>query len=143
MEENCPPVPGVKAFIDSVRSLGERAHVVYITNRNINLEEATYNNLREVGLWEEGDVLMCQKGRPDTKEIRRNEVTTGTGRCEGMGERLIIARIGDQVGDMEVYPENLPVEKYKEFFAKSGKWGTEYFMLPNPMYGYWTRGYTR
>lgn len=151
--EECPPVPGVKAFIDSVRSLGDNAHIAFITNRNFPLTDATRSNLTAVGLWEDGDVLLCQKGRPDTKGIRRDEVRNGTGRCEGMGPRKIIALIGDQIGDMDSYPEEKPSEEptlqgtreehLKEYYLNSDKWGTAYFMLPNPMYGYWTSGYQR
>lgn len=142
-EEACPPIPGVKAFLDSVRSLGKFAHVVYITNRNAPLEEATRNNLQKVGLWQEGDVLLCQQSREDTKEIRRNEVTRGTGRCEGLGKRTLLALIGDQLGDMEAYPAGVQTGEYKNYYRDSDKWGIQYFMLPNPMYGYWVRGYSR
>lgn len=142
-EEACPPIPGVKAFLDSVRSLGKFAHVVYITNRNAPLEEATRNNLQKAGLWQDGDVLLCQQSKEDTKEIRRNEVISGTGRCEGMGNRTLLALIGDQLGDMEAYPADVPTGEYKGYYRDSDKWGTQYFMLPNPMYGYWARGYAR
>jgi 5'-nucleotidase (lipoprotein e(P4) family) len=141
--EECPPVAGVKAFIDSVRSLGRFAHVVYITNRNAPLEEATRNNLQKAGLWQENDVLLCQQSRQDSKETRRREVIQGTGRCEGMGERMIMALVGDQLGDMEVYPTNVPADEYKNHYQISSQWGTKYFILPNPMYGYWVNNYSR
>lgn len=143
LREECPPIPGVKAFLDSVRSLGKYAHVVYITNRNAPLEEATRNNLQKAGLWQEGDVLLCQQSHDDTKEIRRQEVIRGTGRCAGMGERLIIALIGDQLGDVEEYPHNISPDKYKNYYLNSAKWGASYFILPNPLYGYWIRDYAR
>lgn len=142
-EEACPVIPGVKAFLDSVRSLGKFAHVVYITNRNGPLEEATRNNLQKTGLWQEGDVLLCQQSRQDTKEIRRNEVIQGTGRCEGLGKRTLLALIGDQLGDMEAYPSDILPGEYKSYYRDSDKWGSKYFMLPNPMYGYWVGGYSR
>ncbi len=144
LEENCPPVPGVKAFIDSVRSLGEHAHVAYITNRKVKNEAATRNNLRKAGLWRDGDILLCQNNtteRRDTKSIRRKELQTGAGRCDGLGEKRIIALVGDQLGDMTAYPPNISPEKYREYFQKLPEWGVKYFMLPNPMYGSWMRRY--
>ena len=144
LEENCPPVPGVKAFIDSVRSLGKYAHVAYITNRKAKNEAATRNNLKKVDLWQDGDILLCQNNtteRRDTKTIRREEVQTGTGRCDGLGEKQIIALIGDQLGDFTSYPTDVPIEKYREYFQKLPEWGVKYFMLPNPMYGAWLRNY--
>ncbi|NIT60622.1 MAG: hypothetical protein GWN00_31795 [Aliifodinibius sp.] len=139
--EECPPIPGVKSFIDSVRTLGGQAHVVYITNRDTALEEATRNNLKKADLWREGDVLLCRRDKQDTKEVRRQEVITGTGRLEGQGKRTIIALIGDQVNDMDSYPADATIEELRSRYAKSTKWGIEYFMLPNPMYGYWVNNY--
>lgn len=150
LAQQCPPVPGVKAFIDSVRTLGLRAHVAYITNRNAPLAEATRANLKAAGLWQEGDVLLCQQSREDTKEIRRSELRSGTGRCAGLGEKQIIALIGDQIGDMEAYPDRDESsghpswnDQLRSHYLELDKWGTHYFILPNPMYGYWERGYQR
>lgn len=140
-QEECPPVPGVKTFLDSVHTLGEHAHVVFITNRKIHLEEATLNNLRKVGLWREGDVLLCRRDKSDTKILRRKEVREGTGRCEGMGKRKILALIGDQLADVMEYPTPGTVLENKTQILKSPDWGTRYFLLPNPMYGYWQLGY--
>ena len=131
------------------RPHGEHAHVAYITNRNAPLTDATRENLTSVGLWEDGDILLCQIDRADTKQIRREEVMNGTGRCDGLGQKQIVALIGDQISDMEVYPEALQASElplsaqFKGNYLESDKWGSRYFMLPNPMYGYWTRGYER
>lgn len=142
-EEKCPAVSGANIFIDSVRTLGEFAHVVYITNRNAPLEESTRNNLIKTGLWQQGDVLLCQQSHADTKEVRRQEVLTGAGRCEGMGPRKIIALIGDQLGDVAAYPRGVAADDYRHYYRKSPQWGVQYFILPNPMYGYWFSNYKR
>ncbi len=142
-EQRCPAVPGARAFLDSVRSLGKFAHIVFITNRNQHLAEATEANLRALGLMQDGDVLLCQRGKQDSKEKRRREVITGTGRCEGLGPRVIVALIGDQLADVTTYPEHIPPEQYRSHFLNAPEWGTKYFLLPNPQYGYWMRGYAR
>jgi 5'-nucleotidase (lipoprotein e(P4) family) len=139
----CPPVPGVNTFVDGVRALGEHAHIAYITNRDASLADATLENLRAVGLWEEGDVLLCRENREDTKEMRRNEVKQGIGRCSGRGEREIVAMIGDQLLDFEPYPTDLSGGTLKSHYLEPGSWKEGNFILPNPMYGEWMGGYRR
>jgi 5'-nucleotidase (lipoprotein e(P4) family) len=142
-QASCPPVPGASAFIDSVRTLGERAHIVYITNRKIRFEEATMLNLQKTGIWRDDDVLLCQIDKADTKEWRRQQVINGSGRCEGKGSRTIVALIGDQLGDVIDY-ESLGATTKTELLDKVRQlpgWGTRYFMLPNPIYGDWLKGY--
>jgi len=136
------PVPGVRAFLDSVRSLGEKAHVVFITNRDAKLDTPTVANLRAYGLWQEGDVILCRKEKADTKVIRRLEVETGSGRCAGLGERQIIALLGDQLADlMPVDFISAAPDSMRQYYLQKSGWGQRYFTLPNPMYGYWERGY--
>lgn len=139
--EEATPVPGAKAFLDSVRSLGPRAHIAFITNREATQEAPTIRNLQAYGLWRDGDVILCRRDRSDSKEIRRQEVRQGTGRCEGLGPRQIVALFGDQLFDMEERPAGLSVPELIRHYSGKDEWGTRYFMLPNPMYGYWERGY--
>lgn len=134
-------VPGVKAFLDSVRAIGPHAHVAFITNRDAKLDPATEGNLKALGLWGDGDVLMGRRERADTKEVRRQEVITGTGRCEGLGTRTIIALIGDQVGDFFEPEDGLGFEELKTQVLENPDFGVRFFALPNPMYGDWERGY--
>ena len=136
-----PPVPGGRAFLDSVRSLGERAHVVFITNRDATLENDTIENLRAYGLWQDGDVILCRKEKADTKVIRRREVETGTGRCAGFGPRTIIALFGDQLADLMAVQVIAAPDSMRQHYLQQPGWGQRYFVLPNPMYGYWQRGY--
>jgi predicted secreted acid phosphatase len=60
-----------------------------------------------------------------------------------MGERVIIALVGDQLGDMEAYPSNVPIDEFKDYYETLSEWGGKYFILPNPMYGYWVNNYLR
>ncbi|MFQ5583683.1 MAG: HAD family acid phosphatase, partial [Calditrichia bacterium] len=135
------PVPGAVAFMDSVRSLGKFAHIVFITNRDTSQEAATIANLKKYGMWKEGDVMLCRRNKKDVKESRRREVMNGTGRCEGLGKRTIIALFGDQLHDMVQYTKGTPPQQLKEKYYEANEWGTQWFVLPNPMYGPWRRGY--
>jgi 5'-nucleotidase (lipoprotein e(P4) family) len=139
-----PPVPGAVAFVDSVRSLGDHAHIVYNTDRAETYEEPTRENLKRVGLWKEGDLLMCRqsgKDPPDTKAIRRNEIMRGIGRCDGMGERVIVAFIGDELEDLSDRPSELSLDELKQFYSLPENRGENCFIVPNPMYGNWMGGY--
>ncbi len=133
-------IPGAKAFLDSVRTLGVHANVVFITNRDTAFEKATMENLKLLNIWDD-DVILCRQDKSDTKEVRRHEVKTGTGRCEGKGEREIIALIGDQLHDVVSFPQGISVDSLQNHFRNFGGWGKTAFMLPNPMYGSWMNGY--
>ncbi len=139
--EEATPVPGAKIFLDQVRALSEKAQVVFITNRTAGQEEVTKNNLKKYGLWSDNDVLMGKKNSDDSKEVRRQEVITGSGRCEGKGPRKIIALFGDQLADLEAPQKSDSMKNMREAYVTRGEWGARYFMFPNPMYGYWERGY--
>lgn len=132
------PVPGAAAFLDSVRSLGEFAHVVFITNRDAARDSATIANLKAYGLWRSDDMLLARRDRADTKEVRRREVLEGIGRCAGRGPRRIIALIGDQIGDL-VDDSGADRDSLRQRLLSGPDLGRRYFVLPNPMYGSWER----
>jgi 5'-nucleotidase (lipoprotein e(P4) family) len=134
-------VPGAKAFIDSIRTLGQNAHIAFITNRDISFETATVENLKLRDMWSEDDVVLCRTEKSDTKAIRRNEVVTGTGRCSGTGGWEIIALIGDQLHDVADFAAGSSPEELRNTFKDSSTWGSTSFVLPNPMYGSWINGY--
>lgn len=140
--EQAPPIPGAKAFVDSVRSLGPKAHIAFITNRRFENEEPTISNLRKVGLYKEGDTMLTRKNREDTKADRRRCLETGTGRCEKNGPLVIIALFGDNIRDFMPMRglDNARIYREKEL-VKDENWGTKYFVLPNPTYGSWERDY--
>ena len=139
--EQAQAIPGVKAFLDSVRALDAKPHIVFITNRDAKTEQATKNNLQALGLWGEDDVLMGRRERADSKEIRRQEVRTGTGRSAGFGKRKIIALVGDQIGDFFEPEEGVSFDALKAEVLRHPDFGVRFFVLPNPMYGDWERGY--
>jgi predicted secreted acid phosphatase len=56
-------VPGVVGFIELVRRSGGR--VAWITNRNLSLADATRENLKTVGLWNDDDRLCKDIAGPE------------------------------------------------------------------------------
>ena len=138
-------VPGVKDFLDQVRTLGGK--VVFITDRyteyvnldgsKIDLVKATRDNLDANGLYKNVDLLCLKTNANDSKTLRRESATKGTGTCSAGSALQIVAFVGDQMTD---FPQK------GEPFTGAGmddQFGKVFFLLPNSMYGRWTNGVTR
>lgn len=123
-------VPGVTEFVAAVRTAGGR--VAYISGREVSLAEATRDNLTALGLWQDGD-LLCLRDAANTytKRMRRTEIRSGAGPCAWAEPTVVLAYLGDSMGD---FPESE---------EESGEFGVRFFILPNPLYGTWERGVTR
>ncbi|MFQ5640065.1 MAG: HAD family acid phosphatase [bacterium] len=140
--EEAALVPGAKAFIDSVRTLGPKAHIAYITNRLSEYDHATKQNLKKYGLFQEDDILLARMGSEDTKENRRRCLETGTDRCKKNGPCVILALVGDHIRDfVPVYGSKNVFQYWNNDLKEDTNWGKKYFMLPNPNYGAWQRDY--
>lgn len=140
--EEAPLIPGAKAFIDSVRALGPRAHIAFITNRNFEPEEKpTINNLRRLGVFKDGDIMLTERGPEDSKEKRRTCLETGTGRCQQSGPLVILALFGDNIRDFIPMRGMDKASEYRGKIYQDPNWGKKYFVLPNPTYGSWVRDY--
>ena len=114
-------IPGARAFLSAVRKKGVR--VVFLSNRMNDNLKPTRENLRLLGVLDPMDLFLLRRDKHDLKEVRRKEVTDGTGRMKKVGPLNVIGYLGDQMGDF-------PSDVSKEF-------GKINFLLPNPMYGKW------
>ena len=114
-------IPGAKGFLSAVRKKGVR--VVFLSNRMNDNLEPTRGNLRLLGVLDSKDLFLLRLDKDDLKEVRRKEVTDGTGRMKKVGPLQVLGYVGDQMGDF-------PRVRTKEF-------GKTNFLLPNPMYGKW------
>ena len=114
-------IPGAKEFLSAVRKKGVR--VVFLSNRMNDNLEPTRENLRLLGVLDSKDLFLLRLDKDDLKEVRRKEVTDGTGRMKKVGPLKVLGYVGDQMGDF-------PRVRTKEF-------GKTNFLLPNPMYGKW------
>ena len=131
MEENAPPVPGVKDFLQKAKKMGIK--IFYVTNRVYELEEATLNNLLKEGLPIDSldDLLMKGENNWGSDKTSRRELIAKDYR--------ILMMFGDQISDftplkessVEIELRHNLVEKYASF------WGSKWYMLANPMYGKW------
>ena len=117
-------MPGVKTFIDIVRR--SRGHVAWISNRNAALTDATRDNLKAAGLWNDDDRLCLQTNAQDPKSTRRRGVATGAGECSWpRTPTAIVVFIGDQLGDFPDAGERIPDT------GTDAAFGHTTFLLPN------------
>lgn len=120
-------LPGSVDFVGRIHRMGGR--VAYVTNRRNH--DATLALLQTTGLWADGDRL-CVRVEDRSKAPRRASVREGTASCGWEGEPMrVLAYLGDQRGDF-------PAESEEPDDGEL-RWGRRWFMLPNPMYGDWSR----
>lgn len=115
-------VAGALDFTRLVKKLGGK--VVFITNRRDSLKDATADNLKKEGF--EWDALLPRTDER-SKEPRREMVRKGLA-VPDAGPLKILMIVGDQIPDFIEHGE-----------AKKDEWGGRHIILPNPMYGDWTR----
>ncbi len=132
-------VPGAKEFLNKVRALG--VHVVFMSDRASDLDAYTIGNMKNLGLFADGDIVLSKTAKTDNKEVRRRCVTTGKNgedaRCKTFEPMTIIGLFGDSLRDhFEVYSREAAMRT-----LNNPRWGKISFVLPNPMYGQWSNDY--
>ena len=131
-ERRARPVPGVEAF---ARAASERGvAIVYLTNRTEQMEAATLDNLRALGLPAADPMLFLGKGSAgceqagSAKDCRRRQVAA---------RYRVLMQFGDQLGDFVAVPEEGPAGRQALVDRHAAWFGERWWMLPNPSYGDW------
>ena len=130
-ERNQPgAVPGAVEFVAAAQARG--VTVFFVTNRDHPTEETTRRNLAAIGvaLPKEIDTVLCRGERADwgsDKESRRQFIAQSY---------RVLMLFGDDLADFISEFRAAP-EKRVTAALKRTEWGTQWFMLPNPMYGSW------
>lgn len=130
-KERATALPGAKELMALVKKLGGR--VIIITNREGDVRQATIKNLDSLGL--PYDACLLREGPYATdrnKTARRADVEKGSVKTLPEGKSLpplkIIMRVGDQAHDL--YDSGkLGFDDVKDRF------GRDFVIIPNPMYG--------
>ena len=107
--------------------------VYYITNRDAEVEEATIRNLREEGFPVSDGSVLTNGARPcwtSAKTARRAYVAEN---------HRILMLFGDDLNDF-LPARSLSVDEREELTERyRDRWGIQWFILPNPVYGSWER----
>lgn len=129
-------IPGAKAFLDYAVAHG--VDVFYVTNQNARLESATRRNLQTLGLPLDAtrDNLLTAQERPDwgsDKTSRRQFVAQ---------DHRVILLLGDDFNDFVNANGKSLTERRALFDRYADRFGTKWFVIPNPVYGSWERAVT-
>ena len=141
------PVPGAKEFLEKVRTLGPRAHIAFVTDDEIGLQEDKIETMRKLGLFAAGDLFLSKTGPDDTKESRRRCLREGVSpRCGRYGPLATLATIGDAIRDHVPVRTERDAEFVRQKITQGEFWceaDAACIVLPNPVYGDWTSDYGR
>ena len=133
-EEASPGIPGAKEFIQACRDA--RVTVLYVTNREFEVEYATRRNLIKTGLLHEDDPdVVFTKYERETwtsdKQTRRAHLAT---------RYRILMMLGDDLNDFITLGKHPASEKRRHVATQYADWwGQRWMALPNPNYGGWER----
>lgn len=130
-EEKATAIAGVKTCLERANELG--VAVFYLTNRSKDIEDATRENIIKAGLPfdTEGDHLLTKGEREDwgsDKSSRRKFIAE---------THRVIMLFGDNFNDFAPGTQIAPQERVNLAESYADRWGTKWFILPNPDYGDW------
>ena len=122
-------LPGALEFTLYADKLG--VEVFYISNRVEILSKYTIANLEKLGFPNADSIHILLKNDTSSKDLRREIVRE---------KYDIILFIGDNLGDFDGSFDKRTNDIAKKLVKeRSDRFGTEYIILPNPMYGSWER----
>ena len=125
-------VPGAKDFLNYAAAKG--VTIFYITNRVVELKEATQNNLTKLGIpWDQTKETILMRGENNWGSDK------GSRRALVAQEYRVLLMAGDNLGDfVDAKDNNLSPQKRKAIVEEySDYWGEKWFMLQNIAYGDW------
>jgi acid phosphatase len=132
-EANADAVPGALRFVNRARRRG--ISVFFITNRGKDEETATRLNLKKQGfpVYPTFDNVLMSGEKPDwtsDKTSRRRFVAQ---------KYRIVMLVGDDFNDF-VGGTKTTIDARMSLKEKhNAKWGTRWFVVPNPQYGSWEK----
>ena len=128
-------IPGAAAFTQTVHALG--GLVAIVTNRNAAYDEITQDNLKRAGIWFDYEIGQ-PAGQTSEKSQRWRDAVAILGQTVG-GSPKPVMWLGDQVTDFPIVDaEGHIVRAMSQHDA--GKYiGQRYFLIPNPIYGNWSK----
>jgi len=129
-EERAGAVPGALDFIHTAAQTG--VQVIYLTNRDGDVEASTRDNLEALGfpIDDAPDAVLTQAEKEGWEPK--------TARREWVAERYrILLLIGDNFGDFASEANTSLAARRQKSHSSRKYWGTRWIVLPNPQYGSW------
>ncbi len=129
-------LPGSVEFLQKANNLG--IDVFYISGRFKDVKTITINKLKQLGYPVNSDkhvLLQEEKNITLSKEEKRQQIIN-------MGYHPIML-FGDQLADLGEVDQGLYPEKKKWVIQHQDKLGSQWFILPNTVYGFWEEAITR
>ncbi len=122
-------IPGAVDFAKYADSKGVK--VFYITNRGVETEKDTRENMARLGFPMGGnvDTFLMQGEKPEWGSAK------GTRRAVVTRDYRVLLNIGDNFGDFDDRYRTGVAEREKAFDADLAYWGRQWLMIANPTYG--------
>lgn len=122
-------IPGAVEFTKYADSKGVK--VFYITNRGVETEKDTRENMAKLGFPMGGNVntFLMQNGKPEWGSAK------GTRRAVITKDYRVLLNIGDNFGDFDDRYRTGDAERLKAFDSDMAYWGRQWLMIANPTYG--------
>ena len=131
-EASATEVPGAKDFLNYAAS--KDVTIFYVTNRVVELKEATKKNLTKLGIpWDNTKNTILMRGENNWGSDK------GPRRTLVGNEYRVLLMIGDNLGDfVDAKDNNLNPSNRKNIVSDyADYWGVQWFMLQNIAYGDW------
>lgn len=131
MEAQANAVPGALSFLN--RAADEGVVIYYLTNREAKVEAGTRENLQKLGF-----PLSNNEDRILSNNEREDWTSAKTERRAYVAEKhRILMLFGDDLNDF-ISAKDITRHKRQMLVEQNqDKWGRQWFILPNPVYGSW------
>ncbi len=130
-EGRATAMPGAVEFVETVHKNG--GEIFYLSNRLESQREITLINMINVGLYVDNDHLFM-KEKPDNKKTREQTI-------ESKGLKIVLY-VADSLNNF-FDPGELNIDRKAKAKMEMSKFGKEFFILPNPVYGAFEAGLSK
>jgi 5'-nucleotidase (lipoprotein e(P4) family) len=127
-EAAAPAIPGAKEFADYAVERG--VTIIYYSKRREYMRDCTTGNLEAFGFPLSGQehLLLHDDARSTSKAQQRTGLAS---------QFRILLLVGDDLDDFVTGSKADPTTRRAIASQHAGRWGREWIILPNPMYGAW------
>jgi len=123
-----PAIPGVKEFLDYAVERG--VTVIYNSARHEEMRDCTTRNLQALGLpLPNQELLLLSDGTSGSAKVKQ--------RARMCWQYRILLLVGDNLDDFVDGSMTDPAARRALASQHAGRWGREWIILPNPMFGNW------